>query len=167
MEQVSRLPEMERPSPYNTDLVVSALFTQWKCPAMIRFGITVLLIIGGVSLLSFSNLPSEPNNYHLILPTAAATEAVTAEATQAIFPMLTSVTHNADWTPVEQDFDGVTMVLVPAGCFDMGSDDGRDEEKPVNRQCFDEPFWIDTYEVTQAQFTLSRWDAGQREPIYR
>jgi len=62
------------------------------------------------------------------------------------------VTRNEDWTPQEQDFDGVMMVLVPAGCFDMGSTTGGNEEAPVHEQCFDTPFWIDKYEVTQAQF---------------
>jgi pimeloyl-ACP methyl ester carboxylesterase len=31
------------------------------------------------------------------------------------------VSANAEWTPVVQEFDGVEMVLVPAGCFMMGS----------------------------------------------
>jgi formylglycine-generating enzyme required for sulfatase activity/serine/threonine protein kinase len=67
-------------------------------------------------------------------------------------------THNRDWQPVERDFDGVTMVLVPAGCFMMGSDDGEEDdfaedESPAHEQCFDEPFWIDKYEVTNQQFT--------------
>lgn len=43
------------------------------------------------------------------------------------------------------------MVLVPAGCFDMGSIT-NDDEKPVHEQCFNTPFWIDKTEVTQAQF---------------
>jgi hypothetical protein len=53
---------------------------------------------------------------------------------------------NDDWTPVVRYFDGVPMVLVPAGCFDMG-DHGEG-----GRQCFDAPFWIDKTEVTQADF---------------
>jgi formylglycine-generating enzyme required for sulfatase activity len=60
-------------------------------------------------------------------------------------------TSNAAWTPYTRDFDGVTMVLVPAGCFMMGSDDSSNEQ-PVLQQCFDEPFWIDETEVTQADF---------------
>ncbi len=36
-----------------------------------------------------------------------------------------SVANNADWTPVGQDFDGVMMVRVPAGCFMMGSTDAQ------------------------------------------
>jgi formylglycine-generating enzyme required for sulfatase activity len=59
---------------------------------------------------------------------------------------------SGEWTPVEQDFDGVTMVLVPAGCFDMGSDDGDRDEWPIHEICFDEPFWIDKYEVTNADY---------------
>lgn len=47
---------------------------------------------------------------------------------------------------IVQEFDGVAMVLVPAGCFDMGTDGAG------GRQCFDEPFWIDQYEVTNAQY---------------
>jgi len=44
------------------------------------------------------------------------------------------------------------MVLVPAGCFMMGSDSGDSDEKPVHEICFDQPFWIDQTEVTQGQF---------------
>ena len=65
---------------------------------------------------------------------------------------------NADWTPVERDFGGVTMMLVPAGCFMMGSKDGGSDETPVHEQCFDVPFWIDKYEVTNTQYGSSgRW----------
>ncbi len=46
----------------------------------------------------------------------------------------------------------VEMVLVPAGCFMMGSEDDDDDETPVHEQCFDEPFWIDRYEVTNEQY---------------
>src|SRR5690606_13112232 len=80
-------------------------------------------------------------------PTATFTPTLSPEQRA-----LTPVAHNADWTPVERDFDGVTMVLVPAGCFMMGSDESQDDEQPVHEQCFEEPFWIDKYEVTQAQF---------------
>lgn len=75
--------------------------------------------------------------------------------TPALSPIaepLSPVTHNADWTPVIREFDGVEMVLVPAGCFEMGSATGNEREMPVHQQCFDEPFWIDRYEVTNAQY---------------
>jgi formylglycine-generating enzyme required for sulfatase activity len=45
-----------------------------------------------------------------------------------------------------QEFNGVEMVLVPAGCFNMGNDGEG------GQQCFDEPFWIDRYEVSNEQY---------------
>jgi formylglycine-generating enzyme required for sulfatase activity len=62
------------------------------------------------------------------------------------------VTTNAEWSPTVQTYDGVDMVLVPAGCFMMGSNYGDPDEQPVFAQCFKKPFWIDRYEVSNAQF---------------
>lgn len=76
-----------------------------------------------------------------------------ATPTQLIGTQATvGVTRNADWTPVEREFDGVTMVLVPAGCFEMGSEFGEDNEKPVHTQCIASAFWLDKTEVTQKEF---------------
>ncbi len=87
--------------------------------------------------------------------TAGASSSVQAPVAEP----RTSVSHNGDWTPVIREFDGVEMVLVPAGCFEMGSAIGSDREVPVTQQCIDEPFWIDRYEVTNAQyhFTNPAW----------
>lgn len=96
----------------------------------------------------------------------------------------TVVTSNAEWTPVIQEFDGVPMVQVPAGCFTMGSTDeqlsylatlGGDKgnyasEQPAVEVCFEQGFWIDQYEVTNAQFeqlggaaaTRSYWQGAQQ-----
>ncbi|MBL8073953.1 MAG: SUMF1/EgtB/PvdO family nonheme iron enzyme, partial [Nitrospira sp.] len=43
--------------------------------------------------------------------------------------------------------DQAPMVLVPAGEFTMGSNEGRDDEKPVHRTYLD-AYYIDRYEVT-------------------
>ncbi|HRF94205.1 MAG TPA: formylglycine-generating enzyme family protein, partial [Aggregatilineales bacterium] len=61
------------------------------------------------------------------------------------------VTRNQDWIWQEQEFDGVVMVLVPPGCFMMGSTE-HSSQQPVHEQCFDTSFWIDKYEVTQYEF---------------
>ena len=47
--------------------------------------------------------------------------------------------------------DGVPMVLIPAGEFQMGSNDGRDDEKPVHTVYID-AFYMDVYQVTNAQY---------------
>jgi formylglycine-generating enzyme required for sulfatase activity len=65
---------------------------------------------------------------------------------------------NADWQAqypggLQSVFDdGVAMVLVPPGCFMMGSNEGYSDEQPQHQQCFSAPFWIDRTEVTQAGF---------------
>jgi len=108
------------------------------------------------------------------IPTAAAASA------QLGYSAENPVTSNDQWTPVIQEFNGVEMVLVPAGCYTMGSTDVQidaalaaceagggavqegvggqcdrawfADEQPVTEICFDEPFWIDRYEVINGQF---------------
>jgi eukaryotic-like serine/threonine-protein kinase len=94
------------------------------------------------------------NIINIPVPDEPAVEDVTVPTTlNPIDLALAGVETNADWTPVVKDFGGVEMVLVPAGCFDMGSDSGDVGERPTHEQCFDEPFWMDRYEVTNGQFT--------------
>jgi len=86
------------------------------------------------------------------------------------------VASNSQWSPAVQTFDGVEMVLVPAGRFMMGSTEaeidaafevcrraspecettyGREwyaSEAPRHEVVIDDPFWIDRYEVTNGQF---------------
>ena len=47
--------------------------------------------------------------------------------------------------------DGAPMVLVPAGEFTMGSDEGDDDEQPVHRVFLDN-FYLDIFEVTNGRF---------------
>jgi len=85
--------------------------------------------------------------------TAQAQVGVVRSTVEAHYPQAFDFNGgNADWTPIEQKFDGVAMVLVPVGCFNMGSDTGLDDEQPAHEICFGAPFWIDQYEVTNGQF---------------
>ena len=43
------------------------------------------------------------------------------------------------------------MVLIPAGEFQMGSNEGKDNEKPIHPVDVD-AFYMDVYEVTNAQY---------------
>ena len=47
--------------------------------------------------------------------------------------------------------DGMVMVYVPAGEFQMGNEDGEIDERPVHTVVLD-AFWIDQTEVTNAQY---------------
>ncbi len=54
-------------------------------------------------------------------------------------------------TTVQTPPDLPGMVFVPGGSFQMGSDDGEDDEKPVHTVQLDD-FYIGKYEVTQKQW---------------
>ncbi len=104
----------------------------------------------GLRVTSFEVLPA---------PTA---ETETPQPTATPVPV---VERNSDWTPVVAEFEGVEMVLVPPGCFLLGSDseEADDDEQPVNEQCFDAPFWIDRTEVANAAFgSEGLFDGGER-----
>ena len=47
--------------------------------------------------------------------------------------------------------DGAPMLLVPAGEFTMGSDEGDDDEQPIHRVVLDS-FYMDKFEVTNRRF---------------
>ncbi len=84
------------------------------------------------------------------------------------YPGGADITANDEWTPVTRDFDydgyTVTMVLVPKGCFQMGNDESalyfgtrnwqRDGVPDGGTICFEEPFWLDQYEVSNAQLNM-------------
>ena len=62
------------------------------------------------------------------------------------------------------------MVLIPAGEFQMGSNDGTDAEKPVHTVYVD-AFYMDTYEVTNAQYKQfvdanPEWQKGRIPDAY-
>jgi formylglycine-generating enzyme required for sulfatase activity len=108
-------------------------------------------------------------------PTATFTPTPTPNATTTLEARATAgIAANADWEPVEREFDGVTMVLVPAGCFMMGSEDGDSDERPAHEVCIEALFWLDKFEVTQADFErlggvkaeANRFD-GDARPVER
>jgi sulfatase modifying factor 1 len=61
--------------------------------------------------------------------------------------------------------DGAPMVLIPAGEFQMGSNDGDDDEKPVHTVYLD-AFYMDVYEVTNALYKKFMDATGHKAPVY-
>ncbi len=86
------------------------------------------------------------------LPEPTATRPPTPTGPIARQVAEAGVTSNADWSPYTEVIDGIEMALVPAGCFQMGSTERDESEQPVHKVCFDQPFWIDVYEVTNEQY---------------
>ena len=102
-------------------------------------------------------------NYMECLPGAAALNADSGVGTnsptltttlvpQAAFATATQIAvaygHDDD---VIQSVDGVEMVQVPAGCFFMGSNNFSNTV-PIQHICFEQPFWIDRFEVSNQQY---------------
>ena len=113
--------------------------------------IVILTACGGES--APSNTSSDDTN-----TTSQATSAPTT------MPEMTPVAENADWIPVIETIDGYEMVLVPAGCFMMGSTYGRRDETPEHEICFENPFWIDRTEMTNSQYGSDGAFPGENKP---
>lgn len=82
--------------------------------------------------------------------TPSATATLTDDA-RALRLAISGVQQNANWQVYSRTFEGIEMVLVPAGCFIMGSNE-LPEEQPPHGQCIEQPFWIDRTEANQADF---------------
>jgi formylglycine-generating enzyme required for sulfatase activity len=59
---------------------------------------------------------------------------------------------------------GMELVLIPAGTFTMGSEDGESDERPARQVTISRPFYLGKYEVTQGQ-----WQAimGNNPSLFR
>ena len=81
----------------------------------------------------------------------------TTQVPHAYAPLPTPIRKNAGSEQTAQlakritGNDGAPMVLIPAGEFQMGSNDGNNNEQPVHTVYVD-AFYMDVYEVTNAQF---------------
>lgn len=69
-----------------------------------------------------------------------------------------------NWAARIRQVDGVSMALVPPGCFIMGGEEGEDDEQPAHTQCFEKPFWIDVTEVTNGAYGSPGYFAGDDRP---
>lgn len=126
------------------------------------------------------------------MPTATSTDVPTATLPPTDLPTSTSppptlaptstpvtlglpgnpVMSNGSWIPVSRTLGGRELVLVPVGCFNMGSTpqqleqavqqcsdtlgqcsrSGYEDEAPTGLVCFEQPFWMDVTEVTNGEY---------------
>jgi formylglycine-generating enzyme required for sulfatase activity len=124
----------------------------------------------------------EPTQAPTVTPTSLADAPTPTDAPPP--PEHDLVESDTNWEPVIEEKDGVPMALVPAGCFPMGSTEEQaeaalalcnetlgdcystwfEDEMPQHKVCFDAPFWIDVYEVTNGQYGSSGEWSGDDLP---
>jgi serine/threonine protein kinase len=112
--------------------------------ALAWIGVIALCLLGVVGLFSFGgNLTKAFFTTSTPGRTPTPSRTSTQIFTPTVIPFPTEIT----------DAKGVTMRLVPAGTFTMGSNDGMPDEKPVHNVYLD-TYYMDTYEVTNALYKV-------------
>ncbi len=134
------------------------------------FDISSLTALTDLEVLGLQNNPLNPAAINTHIPT------IEANGTEVRFTDFGLPTSPVATPPPDLPVSpGVTpppegMVLIPAGEFEMGSTDGIFTEKPVHTVYVD-AFYIDTYEVTNAQYKQfvdanPEWQKGRIPDAY-
>ncbi len=121
-------------------------------------GITLLFLLGLIiSNIDFAPQPEPTDVAGLattplsVAPTSVLIgETATAQALSVAPTSVLGEELGVGSTMVSEK-DGMVMVYVPAGEFQMGSEDGGSDEKPIHTVYLD-AYWIDQTEVTNAMF---------------
>ena len=90
-------------------------------------------------------------------------KALIGLAVLAILVFIIIQSNRSQIRTTTREIDGMEMAYVPAGEFEMGSNNGDDDEKPVHRVNLD-AYWIDKYEVSNAQYALCVVDGDCTKP---
>lgn len=142
--------------------------TKKKLPAWLPWAMVagVLGIVGILFLIRWIGGlagPIEPTEEAIPVAQATHTEIIeptvtetiqpseTPQPTQTFTPTLTPTEALVDGSTTTREKDGMEMVYVSAGTFTMGSEEGYSDEEPVHEVYLD-AYWIDKYEVTNAQY---------------
>ncbi len=99
----------------------------------------------------------------------ASSESVAGKAAVAARPLpagfrmeAESGVHGSGWPyQIVSDRDGAVMVLVPAGTFTQGRDEGSPDEAPAHKVKLG-AFYVDQHEVTIRQYDLYLKETGRR-----
>ena len=136
-----------------------------KLPFFIGGGVIILFFLGYIiksSVISFATaLPTETSITSPLLPATSteipSTPTTVLVATSTIestsIPTLAPPANPSRGSTWLQTKDGMVMVYVPAGDFQMGSEDGNDDERPVHTVYLD-AYWIDQTEVTNQMYAV-------------
>lgn len=119
-------------------------------PSRVSQIITSPTNVPGLSTVTESPVPTETLN-----PTETASPTETTSPAETSVPVLGSSKIRAK--------DGAEMLYIPEGKFEMGSDSGQEDEKPV-RNIFLDGYWIDKYEVTNGLYQKCVSEGVCKEP---
>jgi hypothetical protein len=143
----------------NFALVMSIILAAASCLGLVGV-LTIKLGEQGVGPLAYLASPT-----NTITPTSTVTLTITStyamiitleaptptlETTEVPAPSVVEDTSSSN-SEMVSDQDGMVMVYVPEGEFEMGSVHGYPDELPVH-QVYLDSFWIDLTEVTNAMF---------------
>lgn len=108
-----------------------------------------------------------PTDASIILTeVSAGTSAVSIAPTNTNSPTSTPEPTIETYSTRLRKIDGMEQVFVPASSFIMGSDYEEEREKPQHTVWLDD-YWIDTYEVTNAQYAMCVSAGACNAPDYR
>ncbi len=127
--------------------------------------------VAGVKLTSPNGVWTETDEdgLYLLCPVSAGSQSISvlgSACAMAVEVETQTLTHSnfdmscarVTWT---RPSDGMVMVYVPAGEFDMGSNNGNEDEQPVHTVALN-GFWLDRTEVTNAMFREFTAATGHR-----
>jgi formylglycine-generating enzyme required for sulfatase activity len=113
--------------------------------------VLITLSIGAVGCQPAEESNPAPTETAVIEASSQNQESAAPEAGEPASLSDRDMPSNDEWEPVIQEFDGVEMALVPAGCFMMG-DQELASAQPAHEVCLTEAYWIDLTEVSNGQF---------------
>jgi serine/threonine-protein kinase len=121
--------------------------------------LAVIVVGGGIGLALSGDAVAVIEDTETATFTVKSTMTTTSTVTQTSTYTPTDIptlTPSPEWgagSTLVREKDGMEMAYIPAGEFEMGSEDGEDNESPVHTVYLD-AYWIDKYEVTNAQYAL-------------
>ncbi len=125
---LARLLDWDSPNPNTPAAEKNRQFPKWAWGAI---AVVVLALAVGLGM-------------QFISPQGAATTPAISAPTEIASGLEPGTTRT-------REVDSMTQVYVPAGEFEMGSDQGEADEQPVHTVALD-AFWLDKTEVTNAQY---------------
>jgi formylglycine-generating enzyme required for sulfatase activity len=134
--------------------------------------LVIAAIVGGIVILLFAGIWGASRLFSPA-PTATSRPTETMEPTNTTEPTLQPsqtpmVVPSPTLTPFPTeivDSKGVSMILVPAGKFTMGSENGDLNERPVHEVYLD-TYYFDKYEVTNAHYRVCVLADGCQAPLH-